>query len=146
MSLAGNPSRVTAGSTKNVGFKTGRAPMAVILVVEDERFIRENAEWVMKDLGHDVLLASDLGEALVHLSAPEKIDALFVDIRLNTLPLGGYDIANQAIALRPELRVLYTSGSPLSADMTDQFVCEGHFIQKPYSITQLEFSVGKLLH
>lgn len=120
--------------------------MALILIVEDEVFIRENAECIIEDLGHRVLLASDLEQAIVHLSADTLIDALFVDIRLNALALGGYDVANQAIALMPGLRVLYTSGTPLSADMTERFVRGGHFIQKPYTAAQLEFSVGQLLH
>ena len=120
--------------------------MAVILVVEDEVFIRANAEWILEDLGHDILVACDLGEALVHLSALGAIDALFVDIRLHALALGGYDVANQAILLRPALRVLYTSGSLLTSDMSDRFVRGGQFLQKPYSSQQLEFSVGELLH
>lgn len=120
--------------------------MAIILVVEDEMFIRQAAEWAIEDLGHRPLMAEDLAGALKHLSAPGGIDMLFVDIRLGALPLGGYEIANQALQLRPGLRVLYTSGSPLTAEMSEQFVGGGHFLQKPYSPEQLEASVGKLLH
>ncbi len=120
--------------------------MAIILVVEDEAFIRQAAEWAIEDLGHTPLMAEDLASALLHLSAARHIDALFVDIRLDKLAFGGYDVANQAIGIRPDLRVLYTSGSPLTADMSDRFVAGGQFIQKPYSPVQLEFSVGKLLH
>ena len=69
-----------------------------------------------------------------------------MDIRLSTLALGGYDVANQAKTLRPNLRVLYTSGTPLNAAMTDLFVGGGQFLQKPYSPDQLETSVAKLLH
>jgi CheY-like chemotaxis protein len=119
--------------------------MAVVLIVEDEMFIRETADWTIEDLGHDTLVAGDLAEALVHLSAAQPIDALFVDIRLNTLALGGYDVANQAIKFWPALRVLYTSGTPLTADMTEQFVSGGRFIQKPYSPAQLEVCVEELL-
>jgi len=120
--------------------------MATILVVEDELFIRQAVEWTIEDLGHTPLMAEDLAGALTHLSAPGGIDLLFVDIRLSALPLGGYDVANQARDLRPGLRVLYTSGSPLTADMSEQFVGGGQFLQKPYSPEQLEASVGKLLH
>ena len=120
--------------------------MAVVLIVEDEVFIRQAAEWAMEDLGHKPLMAEDLAGALTHLSAAGHIDVLFVDIRLNTLAAGGYDVANQAIVLRPNLRVLYTSGNPLTAEMSDLFVGGGQFIQKPYSPDQLEISVGKLLH
>jgi DNA-binding NtrC family response regulator len=120
--------------------------MAVILIVEDEVFIRRNAEWTIGDLGHQTLIAADLQEALAHLSGASPIDALFVDIRLGALPLGGYDVANQAIGLRPDLRVLYTSGTILTVDMSEQFVGGGQFIQKPYSSHQLETSVADLLH
>lgn len=120
--------------------------MATILIVEDEVFIRQNAGWTIEDLGHDILLACDLGEALVHLSASVHIHALFVDIRLNALAHGGYDVANQAIRLRPELRVLYTSGSHITADMEDLFVRGGQFLQKPYSPDQLALSVAALLN
>jgi len=120
--------------------------MARILFVEDEVFIRQCAEWTIEDLGHNALLASDLAGALLHLAGPEPIDALFVDVRLHALALGGYDVANQAMALRPDLRVLYTSGSPLTVDMTALFVDGGQFLQKPYTPAQLGVSVGKLLH
>ena len=120
--------------------------MALILIVEDELFIRQSAEWTMEDLGHNTLLACDLDEAIVHLSASTYIDALFVDIRLSALPLGGYDVANQAIALQPHLRVLYTSGTPLTAEITDRFVPGGQFLQKPYSPEQLATSTEHLLN
>ncbi len=119
--------------------------MAVILIVEDEIFIRDVAEWTIGDLGHHTLLASDLAGALLHLSA-SHIDALFVDIRLSALALGGFDVANQAVTLFPGLKVLYTSGTPLNVAMTDMFVGGGQFLQKPYSPAQLGFSVGELLH
>lgn len=120
--------------------------MAVILIVEDEPFIREIAEFAIEELGHDTLLAGDLGEALSQLATVGPIDALFVDIRLHALTRGGYDVANQAIKLRPQLRVLYTSGGHLTAEMTEMFVGGGRFLQKPYSFSQLESAVVELLH
>ena len=119
--------------------------MATILIVEDELFIRDTAEFTIGDLGHDTLLACDIAEALSHLTSSRRIDALFVDMRLSVTALAGYEIANDAIRLRPDLRILYTSGSPLTDDMTNHFVSGGQFLQKPYSPAQLETSVGTLL-
>ena len=118
--------------------------MATILIVEDEVFVRQSAEWTIEDIGYDTLVAEDLDGALAFLSGPGLIDALFVDIRLNKLRTGGYEIADQAMALRPNLRVLYTSGSPLCAEMTDRFVPGGRFLPKPYSPSQLGDSLEKL--
>jgi DNA-binding NtrC family response regulator len=120
--------------------------MGVVLIVEDEVFIRQAAEWTIEDLGHDTLMACDLAEALAHLDMAQPIDALFVDIRLDKVAFGGYDVANQVLKFWPNVRVLYTSGSALTPDMTDQFVRGGQFIQKPYSADQLEKSVGSLFH
>jgi CheY-like chemotaxis protein len=119
--------------------------MAVILIVEDEVFIRENALWMIEDLGHITLVAEDEDEAHAHLSKPHQIDVLFVDIRLGRIALGGYGIADHAIQFRPNLRVLYTSGSALTDDMTDRFVGGGQFLQKPYSGAQLEAAIAVLL-
>jgi CheY-like chemotaxis protein len=120
--------------------------MAIILIVEDDVFILQSLGWVLEDLGHDSLAASDLAGALLHLVAPQPIDALIVDIRLDALALGGYDVANQAIGLRPDLQVLYTSGSPLTNDMTGRFVPGGRFLRKPYSPAQIEAFIGELPH
>ena len=119
--------------------------MATILIVEDEFFIRQTAEFTIEDLGHDILLAGDVEQALAHLSSPQHIDALFVDLRLTAAPLGGCEVADQAVKLRPHLRVLYTSGTPLTEDISGLFVAGGRFLQKPYSPDQLEDSVGMLL-
>ena len=119
--------------------------MAVILVVEDDFFILQNLELVFEDMGHKPLLASNLADTLLHLAMPHHIDALFVDIRLRELAFGGYEVANQAIGLRPDLPVLYTSGSPLSDDMAARFVPGGRFLQKPYSTVQLESFIDELL-
>ncbi|MEI7932479.1 MAG: response regulator [Alphaproteobacteria bacterium] len=120
--------------------------MAVILIVEDEVFIRDAAGWMMEDVGHNPLLAADLAGALAHMSGDRHIDLLFVDLRLKELVFGGYDVANQAIRLQPGLRVLYTSGKPYTGDMLPLFVEGGRFLQKPYSSDQLEAAVGNLLH
>jgi CheY-like chemotaxis protein len=87
--------------------------MAVILVVEDDVFIREIAELMIQDWGHHTLSASDVEEALLLLRA-RHIDALFTDIYLKNAVLGGYELAHQAIKLRPTLRVVYaTAGSAM---------------------------------
>ncbi len=126
-------------------FNASGVLMAVVLIVEDEVFIRQNAEWMIQDLGHSTLLAGNLFEAFAHLATPQSIDAIFVDIRLGSVANGGYNIADQAMDSRPGLRVLYTSGSPLTADMSNRFVGGGQFLQKPYSSDQLGTSLEALL-
>ena len=119
--------------------------MAVILVVEDDVFIREIAELMIQEWGHHTLSASDVDEALLLLRAPRHIDALFTDIYLKKAVLGGYELAHEAIKLRPKLRVLYTTGNSISEKMKALFVEGSHFLPKPYTQQQLQASVEKLL-
>jgi CheY-like chemotaxis protein len=119
--------------------------MAVILVVEDEVFTRDVAVMMIEDCGHHALAASDVGEADSLLRSPQHIDALFTDIYLKTAVFGGFDIAREAIKLRPELHVLYTTGNSITDKMKALFVEGAHFLRKPYTPEQLQGSVENML-
>jgi CheY-like chemotaxis protein len=119
--------------------------MAVILVVEDDALIRMVAEMMIQEWGHETLSASDENEALELLRSPQRIDAMFTDIYLKNSVLGGCDLAHQAIALRPQLRVLYATGNSLTDKMKALFVAGTHCLGKPYSQEQLQASVAEML-
>ena len=119
--------------------------MAVILIVEDDAFIRVIAERMMQGCGHQTLSTDDVDAALVLLRSPQPIDVLFTDIRLQTAALAGFELARAAIELRPKLRVLYTTGAPLSGEMKALFVESARFLAKPYVHEQLQASVEDLL-
>ncbi len=119
--------------------------MAVILIVEDDVFIREIAEMMIQDWGHQTLCASDVDEALIFLRSAQPIDALFTDIYLKAAVHGGCDLAHQAIALRPKLRVLYTTGNSVTDKMKALFAEGAHFLRKPYTQYQLQDSVKNML-
>jgi DNA-binding NtrC family response regulator len=119
--------------------------MAVILIVEDDVFIREIAEMMIQDWGHHTLTASDVEEALLLLRSDQPIDALFTDLYLKAAVLGGCDLALQAIALRPNLRVLYTTGNTITEKMKALVVEGAHFLGKPYTEDQLRNSVKEML-
>ena len=119
--------------------------MAVILIVEDDVFTREIAEVMIQDWGHHTLSASDVDEALILLRSSQHIDALFTDIYLKTAVLGGCELAHQAIELRPELRVLYTTGNVVTDKMKTLFVEDTQCLRKPYTPRQLQDSFAALL-
>ena len=119
--------------------------MAVILVVEDDMFIREIAVMMIEDWGHRTLSASDVDGALSLLRSPQHIDALFTDIYLKAAVHGGCELAVQAIALRPKLRVLYTTGNSVTEKMKALLIEDTHFLSKPYTQHQLQNSVTEML-
>jgi CheY-like chemotaxis protein len=119
--------------------------MAVILIVEDDVFIRQTAEIVVKDWGYHTLVAGDVEEALVILRSNQPIDALFTDIYLKKAVLGGCDLATEAIKLRPGLRVLYTTGNIITDAVRALFVTGSQCLRKPYADHQLQLSIKDML-
>jgi len=119
--------------------------MSVILVVEDDFFIRECAVMMIGDWGHQILSASDVPEALTHLKGSHHIDALFTDVNLKGEIHGGCDVARLAILLRPGLPVLFTTATREPVKIQARFAAGTHFLPKPYSEDQLRLSVQNLL-
>jgi len=119
--------------------------MAAILIVEDDAFIRDDAEMMLQDWGHNTLLASDVDEAVSLLRSSQRIGALFTDIYLKRAVLGGYELARQAVKLRLNLPVLYTTGNIINDKTKALFVGGAHFLPKPYTRFQLQNSVEALL-
>jgi CheY-like chemotaxis protein len=119
--------------------------MAVILIVEDDLFLRNIMALTVEGFGHSTLAAGDPDEALLFLHSLHHIDALITDIRLKKASLGGFELAHQAVKLRLNLPVLYVTGNFMTDEMAASFVDGAHFLQKPYSPSQLQHSVEKLL-
>ena len=80
-----------------------------VLVVEDNPEVLELAVSTITELGYRVLTAVDGPSALVILRSEQPIDLLFSDV---VMPGGmnGFELINQARAMRHELRALAASG------------------------------------
>ncbi|HLH88958.1 MAG TPA: MASE4 domain-containing protein [Xanthobacteraceae bacterium] len=80
-----------------------------ILVVEDDRMVREHVVGQLTSLGYTTLAAADAAAALALLDDGAEPDLLFTDV---IMPGGvnGRVLAEQALRRRPGLKVLFTSG------------------------------------
>lgn len=90
----------------------GVEPLAggeTVLVVEDDPLVRNFSTKQLASLGYRVLVAEHAAKALEILRSGESIDLLFTDV---VMPggMGGRELVQKALELRPELKVLYTSG------------------------------------
>ena len=119
--------------------------MALVLVVDDEFFIRDLAVCLVEELGHVVVWARDVVGAVMHLNQAASIEMLITDIRLDDSPLGGYSLAQRARELHPRLSVLYVSGQVLMSSGRALFVENARFLQKPYTPDELQDAVRSLL-
>jgi CheY-like chemotaxis protein len=109
-----------------------------ILVVDDNREVREVALAMLEAAGYRVLAAASGDDAYsLLLACPDlRIDALFTDV---VMPgqLDGIDLAHAARLLRPGLPVLYASGFPnLARKRWDNEVHET-VLRKPYRAGEL---------
>ncbi|GAM97740.1 chemotaxis regulator [alpha proteobacterium U9-1i] len=108
-----------------------------ILVVEDDAFVRGHAITSLESLGYRVMVAADGRQALALLQAGAVPDLLFTDI---VMPGGvnGWQLAIEARALMPKLKVLYTSGYPLEAlSGRADLDPNATLLSKPYRLAEL---------
>ncbi len=109
--------------------------MSLILVVEDEELIRVLAESILQDDGYDAVTAANAVEALALINGERRVDVLFTDINLGET--NGLDLAQEIRALKPGIKVLYTSGAGVTDGTRSLFVEGAKFLAKPYRSDQL---------
>jgi signal transduction histidine kinase len=114
-----------------------------ILLVEDEEALRAVGKQMLETYGYTVLLAAD-GAAGLELAQnhPDPIQLLMTDILMPKM--GGIELAERLSTLRPELKVLYTSGYNDSGGSL-QMVAGTRYLQKPYAMKDLARTLRELL-
>jgi DNA-binding NtrC family response regulator len=124
--------------------------MAVILVVDDQEQVRVLAESILRESGHQTLSAATVDQALALVRTESSIELLFTDINLAGdaeagLVHPGLELAQQALRLRPKLRVLYTTEASVTDGMKALFVERSDLLPKPYDINQLSAKVAAMV-
>ena len=116
-----------------------------ILVVDDEPALLELVDEMLQELGYKVFLASDGKQALQQLEKEPDIDLLISDV---VMPGGinGYELAEQAVAKYPELKVLLTSGyTEKAVAHNGQARFNANLISKPYTQADLTRRIRECL-
>jgi len=129
--LAVQPPAPAAASRDAAAAREGGAPAAGlrIVLVEDERELRETTTELLELLGHTVLPAGDAAAALGVLDGG-AVDVMITDISLPDL--SGEVLAARARALRPDLRIIFASGQH------PRFPLDGaQLLLKPFSVEKL---------
>jgi PAS domain S-box-containing protein len=110
-----------------------------ILVVEDQEAVRAVACGFLEDFGYEIVEAGDGFQALAILQEQRDIDLMFSDV---VMPGGmnGFDLAQAAQSLRPELKIVHTSGYPKGAmvHQDEPRFKNGFIIMKPYRREELQ--------
>lgn len=114
----------------------------VILVVEDDTNVLETACEQLRDLGYEIVTAGGAAAALDILCTSDRIDVLFSDVVMQG-GLNGMQLASEARRIRPDLKVLLTSG--YTANAAPMHALSAPLLTKPYDRTQLASALSAVL-
>lgn len=116
-----------------------------VLVVDDEEFLREFDELMLRKNGYNVLTASDGEEALRLCECyRQPIHLLLTDVVMPKM--SGPQLAREILLLYPDLPVLFTSG--YTKDVMSLYGMQGaesEFLPKPYTAEDLLRKVRQVL-
>jgi CheY-like chemotaxis protein len=113
---------------------------ATILVVDDDKDVRQLAVSCLESLGYQVV-AADGGNVAVQLAASnDKIDMVLIDIAMPEIT--GVEAMDAILKKRPNIPFLYMTGyvGPTKLDPSEQRV-----LKKPFTIAELAAKVEELL-
>ena len=148
------------GTTIKMYLPPGKTPTAVgegvtpasiegghetILVVEDDRLVRDYVLAQLHSLGYVTLQAANAAEALAIVGSGTPFDLLFTDV---IMPgnMNGRQLADEVLKTRPDLRVVYTSGYTENAIIHHGRLDSGVLLlAKPYRKSDLARIIRKAL-
>ena len=120
---------------------------ATILVVEDNPDVRPVVVAQLKELGYEVIEAENATVALSILETSSPIDLLFTDIVMPGA-MTGDQLAREALRMRPELKVLFTSGfaeASMQAGAPARDLAGHNLLSKPYRKVDLARRIHQTL-
>jgi CheY-like chemotaxis protein len=116
-----------------------------VLLVEDEEDVRRFTASLLEELGYRTLVAADAHAAIRILEREASVDLLFTDVGL---PHGvnGRQLADQAVARWPGLKVLFTTAYTRNAIVHHGRLDAGvELIAKPFTRAELAEKLRKIL-
>jgi signal transduction histidine kinase/ActR/RegA family two-component response regulator len=115
-----------------------------ILVVEDDKLVRDYVLTQLHSLGYVTLDAANAAEALAIVRAGRPFDLLFTDVIMPGM--NGRQLADAISRIRPALKVLFTSGYTENAIIHHGRLDEGVLLlAKPYRKSDMAIMIRKAL-
>nr|WP_201724174.1 PAS domain S-box protein [Bradyrhizobium centrolobii] len=116
-----------------------------ILVVEDDRLVRDYVLAQLHSLGYVTLQAANAAEALAIVATGKPFDLLFTDVIMPG-KMNGRQLADELQKTRPDLKVVYTSGYTENAIIHHGRLDSGVLLlAKPYRKSDLARILRKAL-
>jgi PAS domain S-box-containing protein len=115
-----------------------------ILVVEDDKLVRDYVLTQLHALGYSTLDAASATEALAIVHAGQPFDLLFTDVIMPGL--NGRQLSDEIMKVKPGLKVLFTSGYTENAIIHHGRLDEGVLLlAKPYRKSDMAIMIRRAL-
>jgi two-component system, cell cycle sensor histidine kinase and response regulator CckA len=115
-----------------------------ILLVEDEELVRHLSRQILEECGYIVTEATNGVEALAICDSDCELDLLMTDVVMPKM--GGRELATKLALMKPDLKVLFTSGYTDDEIMRHGVIkINTNFIQKPFTPGELANKVREVL-
>ena len=115
-----------------------------VLVAEDEAGVRDFVCGALRDLGYRTHEAMNGRTALEVLASHADIDLLLTDVVMPDM--NGRALADQALALRPALKVLFMTGYTRNAIVHNGVLdSDAHLLTKPFTLSLLASKLREAL-
>jgi DNA-binding NtrC family response regulator len=115
-----------------------------VLVVDDERVMRESCATYLENEGYNVTVCSRGDKALETIKR-RAFDIVLVDLYMSQVP--GMELLRAALATHPDSIVIVMTGNP-SVDSSLEALRAGawDYLPKPFSATHLQILIGRAAH
>jgi signal transduction histidine kinase len=158
-SVAAGPAMAGAETADDAALPVHPAPAAIepapasraprkttVLVVEDNPSVRDVAAAMIEDMGYDVIIASSGAEGLQAIRNRPEINLVLSDV-IMAGGMNGPEMAQKALSVRPELKVLFMSGyAPGSLRQMQQELPNAiDLVNKPFTRNDLTEKVKRAL-
>ena len=115
-----------------------------ILVIEDEKIIRNLVKRILKKYGYNVLTSSDGKKGLeVYKENKDSIDIILLDL---TMPeMSGQMVFEEMLKIDPNVKVMISSGHGEEETRKGILSLAKGYVKKPYKIDELARSIRSIL-
>ncbi len=115
-----------------------------ILVVDDDRTLREGCASVLQMDGHTVT-STGRGDEALEMVRRRKFDLLLVDLYMSPIP--GMEILKAAVEANKDIIVVVMTGNPSVASSIEALRAGAwDYLPKPFSASHLQVLVGRAAH
>jgi CheY-like chemotaxis protein len=115
----------------------------VIMVIDDDRWVRETLQMALEDEGYQVVVASD-GEVALEQIEQQQPSLIMLDWMMPRLNGPSFAAALEQRGLRPTIPLLLVTADGNATRKAAQISAEGH-MRKPFDLPVLLDTVSRLV-